>query len=173
MEHPSKDCRSSVFSAIFSAIFTFISRQIELIIGEMETQYTSCLAAPESVQPDDDVALYRLFGFSFHASMHVRTRATILKRSKIGRKPNQSRITKARRIQYCKQLELLKAMLEYDKTVIPTVIKLQDRGRMKFPHRVLIPFCRLCSLEIKRILNRSNLKTMGRKISVVSWHNII
>lgn len=122
----SEDCKSSILSAILSALFTFMSTQVQVILEEMETN-CSYIGAPAAIQPDDDVALYRLFGFSLHASIHFRTRGTTMKRSKIGRKPTMNRITKAKRVMYCKQLQLLQAILEDDKSVIPSVIKLQDR----------------------------------------------
>ncbi len=63
---------------------------------------------------------------------------------------------------------MLKVLVESDKTVIPAILKKQYRGRMKFPHRRLLPFCRACSVKIKSTLNVQTHLKDGRKISKVS-----
>ena len=70
----SNECRSAVISAVFSAAFTFFSKQVQLLLGQLENECASSLMMDEPV-PDDDLALYRLFGFSLHASIHYRKRS--------------------------------------------------------------------------------------------------
>ena len=71
------DCRSAVMSAVFSSLFTFIVRQRDLILDSLSSMCESAIcqepAAP--VTPDDDVSLYRLFGFSLHVSIQFRNRS--------------------------------------------------------------------------------------------------
>ncbi len=49
-------------------------------------------------------------------------------------------------------------------------VKFQDRGKMMFPHRDLLPFCRDCSLGIKTYLNPSMYSSLGRNFLQVSTH---
>ena len=53
---------------------------------------------------------------------------------------------------------MLQSLLETDKSSLPAVIRLQDRGRMSFPHRILIP---KCSVAIKSKMNAKLFKTCG------------
>ena len=77
------------------------------------------------------------------------------------------RYTSQKKRKFMNQLSVLKLLVETDKTIIPAILKKQDRGRMKFPHRNLLPFCRACSLKIKSTLNMQALLKDGRKISKV------
>lgn len=159
----SDDCRSAVMSVVFSALFTYIVRQRDLILDNLSSRCESAIrkepAAP--VTPDDDVSLYRLFGFSLHVSIQFRSRSC-WNRSRVAK-----RYTLEKKQKFRKQLSMLKVLVESDKTVIPAILKKQDRGRMKFPHRLLLPFCRACSVKIKSTLNMQALLKDGRKISKV------
>ena len=42
---------------------------------------------------------------------------------------------------------MLKGIVETGKSVIPATIKFQDRGKMIFPHKALMPFMRKCSTD--------------------------
>ena len=66
-----------------------------------------------------------------------------------------------------KQLTLFKLLTEDDKTHPPAVIARQDRGRLKCPHRLLLPFCQASSSMIKQSLNLPALMKDGRKITQV------
>ena len=41
------------------------------------------------------------------------------------------------KLKFRKQLSLLKLLIKTDKTVIPAILKKQDRGRMKFPQQCI------------------------------------
>ena len=161
----SDDCRSAVVSAIFSALWTCIVHQRDLIIDNLKTRCASAIREDPSVPvtPDDDVTLYRLFGFSLHVSMRFRARSC-WSRSKLAK-----HYTLKKKQDFRKQLSLLKLLVETDKTVIPAVLKKQDRGRMKFPQQSLLPFCCRCSVKIKSTLNMHTLLKDGRTISKVRF----
>ena len=159
------DCRSAVMSAVFSSLFTFIVRQRDLILDNLSSRCESAIchkpAAP--ITPDDDVSLYHLFGFSLHVSIQFRSRSC-WSRSRVAKRYTLEKKQKLR-----KQLSVLRVLVELDKTVIPAILKKQDRGRVKFPHHRLLPlnFCRACSVKIKSTLNMQTLLKDGRKISKV------
>lgn len=159
----SEDCRSSVMSAVFATLYTVIVKQRDFILESMQTQCASAIQQAESmsVVPDDDVSLYRLFGFSLHASCKFRSRSC-WSRSRVSKRYT---ILKKRNLR--KQLSVLKLLIEEDKSVIPAILSKQDRGRMKFPTQKFLPFCRKCSVQIKGTLNLSSLLKDGRKISKV------
>ena len=129
-------------SAIFATLYTAVVKQRDFILENMRTQCASAIQQAEymPIEPDDDVSLYRLFGFSLHASFKFRTRSC-WSRSKLSKRYT---ILKKRNLR--KQLSILKLLIEDDKTVIPAILKKQDRGKMKFPRHDLLPFCRKCSL---------------------------
>ena len=167
----SEESRSSVVSAIFSGLYTFVLKQIQLILERLEVQCETLLSQSSPMVPDDDVALYRFFGLSLHASIivckprkwsHHRTRANSVRRRV---NPFSVQERKKRSIQF----HVLEHLLETDKTAIPAILKRLDRGRMTFPHRMMLPFCRSCSLLIKKSLNLPAFLKDGRKISKVSY----
>ena len=55
-------------------------------------------------------------------------------------------------------------MIGTDKSTIPAVLGYQDRGKMTFPHKVLLPFMKKCSVAIKQHLNSKQFKKQGRKV---------
>ena len=63
-----------------------------------------------------------------------------------------------KRRRYLDELNVLKHLVETDKSVLPAVIKFQDRGKMTFPHHALLPFMQRCSRAIKAHLNCKQLK---------------
>ena len=73
----SDDSRSAVVSAIFSALLTCIVHQRDLILENLKTrcELGICQDPAMPTTPDDDVTLYRLFGFSLHVSINFRTRS--------------------------------------------------------------------------------------------------
>ena len=161
------DCRSAIMSAVFSALFTFIVRQRDLILDNLSSRCESAIRQEPAtpVTPDDDVSLYRLFGFSLHVSIQFRNHSC-WSRSRVAKRYTLEKKQKLR-----KQLSVLKLLVESDKTVIPAILKQQDRGRMKFPNHHLLPFCRSCSVKIKSTLNMQALLKDGRNISKVKMMN--
>ena len=157
------DCRSAVMSSLFSSLFTFIVRERDLILDNLSSRCESaiCREPATPVTPDDDVSLYRLFGFSLHVSIKFRNRSC-WSRSRVAK-----RYTLEKKRKHMKQLSVLKLLIESDKTVIPATLKQQDRGRMKFPTQCLLPFCRACSVKIKSTPNIRALLKDGHKISKV------
>ena len=154
----SEDTKSAVISAVLAALYNCLVHQINMILENLKSQWEFAVyKPPDVVTPDDDVALYRLFGFSLHASISYHTQACSVKR-----------YTAVKKHELRKELKLLNLLLESDKTVIPAILKIQDRGRMKFPSSILLPFCRLCSTEIKMTLNMTSFQKCGCKISKVS-----
>ena len=139
-----------------------------VLLDNLRSQCEMALCQEESisVSADDDVTLYRLFGFSLHASMHFRSRSCW------GRSRMAKRYSLEKRMNFRKQVSVLKLLTEKDKSVIPAILKEQDRGRMKFPCQTLIPFCRACSVHIKTTLNMRSLLKDGRKISKVRLTHI-
>ena len=112
------------------------------------------------MEPDDEVSLYRLFGFALFVSIRYRRRVIY------GR--TMHRATRKRKLLYKMQLALLNSMLETDKSVAPSCIKFQDRGKMKFPCRTMLPICQMCSTAIKTYLNQAAYNQLGCKIIIVS-----
>lgn len=115
----------------------------------------------DDIEPDDDTSLYRLFGFGLHASIRLRKRVIYGKLHKRSRQQ--------RRREYFVQLQILKSLVETDKSVLPACIRLQDRGKMTFPNRSFLPFARECSREIKKHLNTSSFRKVGRHVMQVCF----
>ena len=69
-----------------------------------------------------------------------------------------------RRRQYAVELAVLKTLVETDKSILPAVVRFQDRGKMTFPHQVLLPFMRKCSRFIKSKLNCKQFKLQGKTV---------
>lgn len=101
----------------------------------------------DDVQPDDDASLYRLFGFSLFVGIKFRNKAL---RGHLR--------TPCRRRQYGRELALKHILVENDKSVLPAIIKFQDRGKMTFS---LLPFMRRCS--IKQHLNHDKFHIHGKR----------
>jgi len=99
-----------------------------------------------------------LFGFALHAGMHFRKKAVY------GRL--RSCFLPIKRRRYLDELNALKQIVETDKSVLPAVIKFQDRGKMTFPHRTLLPFMQKCSRAIKAHLNCMQLKLQGKHVVI-------
>ena len=76
----------------------------------------------EDTDPDDDTSLYRLFGFGLFASMRLRKRVICGKLRK--------RATAERRREYYTQLQILKSLVESDKSFLPACVRVQDRGKI-------------------------------------------
>ena len=96
----------------------------------------------DTVEPDDDVSLYRLFGFALFAGIRARKSIAFGKHRK--------KFTQERRRKYAVDLQILESLVETDKSVLPACIHMQDRGKMMFPERSFLPFARDCSREIKK-----------------------
>ena len=160
----SDECRSAVMSSVFSALLTYIVRQRDMILDNLRTRCESGIRQDSSmpVAADDDVT-YRLFGFSLHVCIRFRARSCW------SRSRKAKHYTLTRKQNFRKQMSLLQLLLEKDKTVIPAILEKQDRGRMKFPRQSLLPFCRRCSVKIKRTLNMQALLKDGRTISKVIY----
>lgn len=120
------------------------------------TAQTQVVTTESNPQADDDTSLYRLFGFSLFASIRLRKRIWY---GQIRRK-----YTTERKWRYKKEYTLLLSLVETDKSVLPACIKLQDRGKMTFPHHSFLPFARACSVAIKAHLNDTEYKRHGRTI---------
>ena len=109
----------------------------------------------DDVQPDDDASLYRLFGFSLFVGIKFRNKAL---------RGHLRRIySPCKRRQYGRELALMDILVESDKSVLPAIIKFQDRGKMTFPHKALLPFMRRCSKAIKQHLNRDKFHLHGKR----------
>lgn len=83
----------------------------------------------EQIEPDNDSSLYRLFGLSLFVAIKFRKKACF------GHLRRHYHILKRR--QYNVELKLLTSLLETDKSVLPAIIKFQDRGKMMFPHQAI------------------------------------
>ena len=167
-EGVSNECRSTVISTVLNTLYSFAVTQVHLLLTNLASNCASNITslAPEA---DDDIALYRLFGFSLHASITTRKNAL-----GIGKRKKSTRISSPKLSLYRKQLKVLQSLIEHKKTTtaVPAVIQLfQDRGKMTFPHRILLSFCRRCSLEIKRKLNVASFRLSGRGISRVRFND--
>ena len=110
-------------------------------------------AVPEA---DDDASLYCLFGFALHVGMKFRKKTTYGHLC--------SYFCPSRRKQYAVKLAVLKTLVETDKSILPAVVRFQDRGKMTFPHQVLLPFMCKCSRLIKLTLNCKQFKLQGKII---------
>ena len=82
--------------------------------------------------------------------------------------PLQSRYSCISRLQFNRELSVLQSLVETDKSVLPGIIAVQNRGKMTFPHQSLLPFCRRCSQKIKQHLNQRKYCMHGRRIVIVS-----
>ena len=111
-------------------------------------------------EPDDNASLYRLFGFSLFIAIKFRKKTLY---GQLRRHYHPSR-----RRHYALEFKMLKSIVETGKSVLPATIKLQDRGKMTFPHKVLIPFMRKCSRAIKNHLNYKQYKIQGRRIILLT-----
>lgn len=116
-------------------------------------------------ETDDDGSLYRLFGFALHVGIKFRNKVLH------GRLRSWFRPEKRRR--YGLELTTLKSLVETDKSVLPAVVKFQDRGKMTFPHQILLPFMRKCSESIKSTLNCKNFKLQGRTIILKTKQSVL
>ena len=108
----------------------------------------------DEVQPDDDASLYRLFGFSLFVAIRFRRKVLYGSLRRL--------YTLLKRKQYLVELNVLKSLIETDKSILPVIIRSQDRGKMTFPHRVLLPFMRNCSIDIKKFMNCDYFKINGK-----------
>ena len=117
-------------------------------------------AVDTALEADDNVTLYCLFGFSLFVSIQFRQRVIYGKL--------KHRFTRQRKNQYYTDVVILQSLLETDGTHLPACIKFQDRGKMRFPQKSLLPFCRECSVAIKTYLTPSLYNQVGRKLVVVS-----
>ena len=113
-----------------------------------------------TTEPDDDTSLYRLFGFALFAGIHGRKKIVFGKLKK-------TRTASSRKESY-KLMQILQSLVETDKSCLPACVRFQDRGKMTFPERNFLPFARSCSKEIKKILNPSKYRALGRKLLLVS-----
>lgn len=163
----SSESRSTLVLAVASTSYTFLQQQVGIRYSVLYMRYcdifqqvkqvqeswrtVQCQAVDMNPEPCDDVSLYRLFGFSLFAGIRFRKKAVYGRLRK--------RFTKTRL-----QLQVLKSLLESDKSCLPACVKFQDRGKMMFPHR----FCRECSLGIRTYLNPSMYNSLGRKVMQVS-----
>ena len=103
----------------------FIS-QVTHLQSTWRTVQLSAVDESDEVVSDDDASLYRLFGFSLFVGMRFR------KKTLYGRL-RQNYLPTTRR-KYHLELQVMKNLVETDKSVCPAVIKFQDRGKMTFPH---------------------------------------
>lgn len=117
------ECRSAVVSAIFSALYSFLVKQIQLILERLQSRCETLLSGNSTPLPDDDVALYRYFGFSLHASIIARRPRSWSHHLK----KKRHRICPERRRKMNAQLLVLEHLLETDKTAIPAILKSLDR----------------------------------------------
>ncbi len=170
-----EETRSSVMSAVFTGMYTFLVRQVKIVLESLESSCQTLLSQNDTSMatvPDDDVALYRYFGFSLHASIISRkpkrwsTYREYRRRNSVFRKG--IRFSAVVRQKRNVQLRILEHLLETDKSAIPAILKRMDRGRLTFPHRKMLSFCRSCSVHIKKTLNYPAFLKDGRKISRVS-----
>ena len=62
---------------------------------------------------------------------------------------------------FTQQLQVLQSLLETDKAFVPAVIRLQDRGKLNLPHRILLPLMKRCSVAIKSKINVQMFQRYG------------
>ena len=142
-------------SAAVTITFFLQAKQLQL-----SWRTVQCQAVEMTPEPDDDVSLYRLFGFSLFAGISFRKKAV--------HGSLRKKFTRSKRNSYRLHLKALESLLEYDKSCLPACVKFQDRGKMRFPYSGLLPFCRECSLGIKTYLNPSLYNSVGREVMQVS-----
>ena len=137
-----------------------LTLQVALLQSAWRTSHLEAVReSDDDIEPDDDMSIYRLFGFALFAGIRYRKKVVYGKLRKIA--------TKERRKEYMHHLNILQSLIETDKSVLPACIRLQDRGKMIFPERAVLPFARNCSREIKKHLNTAKYKQYGRKIILV------
>ena len=130
--------------------------QVALLQSMWATAQSQVVTEERNPHADDDTSLYRLFGFSLFVSIRFR------KRVQFGRL--RKRYTFERRRIYRQQYAILSSIVETDKSVLPACIKIQDRGKMTFPHHSFLPFARACSKAIKMFLNNTTYQRHGRHV---------
>ena len=64
------------------------------------------------------------------------------------------------------ELSVLKNLVETVKSILPAVVRFRDRGKMTFPHQILLPFMHKCSRLIKLTLNCKQFKLQGITVIV-------
>ena len=106
---------------------------------------------------DDNVSLYRLFGFSLFASIQFRRKVVIGKLRKHS--------TTKRKNSYCAQLQILQSLLETDKSILPAALKYQDS--MMFPNKLLLPFCKEVSKVMRTTLCGEGYKSKGGQNEII------
>ena len=74
---------------------------------------------------------------------------------------------------YAAELKILKELVETDKSDLPAIVRFQDHGKMTFPHRILLPFMRNCSVAIKHHLNCKQFKTQGKKVILNAKESVL
>ena len=121
------------------SITTWITTQLNVVDMERITE------------PDDDASLYRLFGFSLFIAINFR------KKTLFGQLRKHYRPSRRRR--YALELEMLKSIVETDKSVLPAARQREDD---------ISPFMRKCSRAIKNHLNYKEYKLQGRRIILLT-----
>ena len=58
----------------------------------------------------------------------------------------------------------LAVLVKTDKSILPAVVRFQDRGKMTFPHQISLPFMRKCSRLIKLALNCRQFKLLRKTV---------
>lgn len=134
--------------------------QMKMLQDGWRTVQRHAVEDTDALEPDDDSSLHRLFGFALFVSVHFR------KRVKYGRL--QKHYSAERKRVFTTQLKVLENLIETDKTVLPAVIKYQDRGKMLFPHPDLLLLCHNCSRAMKEKLNLQQYSLLGWTIISVS-----
>ena len=148
--------RSALISGIASCAYAFLARQVSSLQSTWRSKQLNAVDLVSDPVADDDGSLYRLFGFSLHVSMKFRKRASY--------GGSRAHFTIKKRKQYLEEYLALKTLVETDRSVLLGIVRFQDRGKMTFPHRVLLPFMRKCSVCIKRHPNCREYKKVGRKM---------
>lgn len=70
-------------------------------------------------------------------------------------------------------LTTLKSLVETDKSVLPAVVKFQDRGKTTFPHQILLPFMQKCLQSSQSTLNCKNFNLQGRTIILNTQQHVL
>ena len=117
------------------------------------------------VDSDDDASLFRLFGFALHVG--IKYRKIVL----YGRL--QKFFCQNRRNMYATELKILQELVETNTSDLPAVVRFQDRGKLTFPHRILLPFMRNCSVAIKHHLNCKQFKTQGKQVILKAKQSVL
>lgn len=142
---------NSTYARLFTVPFLLQAEGLQARWRTVQSQVLD--TTPE---PDDDVSLYRLFGFSLFAGISFRKRVLC--------GPLRRKLSAAK---YRLQLQVYQSLIEDDKSCLPACIKYQDRGKMTFPRKDMLPFCRDCSVAIKTYLNPSMYHSLGRTLMQV------